>query len=478
MNQKKKSLILAAVILVLLIGAAVILVLTAPKEDNEETASASSESSEDTSIPLVSEEGGLASLAVTNSTGSYTIERTGEKKWSILALQAYGADDSQYASMMEQYAKLSAEQKVLDETADLAEYGMDQPAAKAVLTFDSGNTYTLLLGNQTVDGAAYYAMMEGSPVLYTVAASTANGILESQLSYLDTTLLKAFDTQNSEETPNIERMVIERKDLPTPYVIESAEVDPDDPAAAYGSSLEMVSPVSCPLDIDKADNKIVYPLFGLSATEVAALDASASAAQYGFDDPFATIQLTYDGRSANMVFGNPVDDTKESYYMTFNDNNLVYVVSTSSVAALTVDPNTIVSRLGLTPQIDTVKELHLNVNGTDHLFKLSGTDDKLKVTCNGKKVDTDNFKQLYQLILYPNLDSINYDAPQGDAAVTIQYHYRKSSGVDEIKLYNDGRKLIYSENGNPSRSGRSAYFAKLEKELKNLLDGKKVSTDW
>ena len=65
-----------------------------------------------------------------------------------------------------------------------------------------------------------------------------------------------------------------------------------------------------------------------------------------------------------------------------------------------------------------------------------------------------------------------------EPAVSVTYSYR-TCGSDTIELYNDGgRQMIYAQNGVPSRSGRSAYLEKLEREIQHLFDGETVNTEW
>ncbi len=246
---------------------------------------------------------------------------------------------------------------------------------------------------------------------------------------------------------------------------------------AYSSSLVMTAPVQCDVDAQRADEEMIMTLFGLEAEEAVALDADSVKEKYGLDDPFATIHMEYDGRSVDMVFGDKADE--ESYYMIFNKNNVVYRVKTEKVAALTVDPNTLISRLSILPYIDDVSKVKIRFRDKTYEYTLEGKDDDLSISIDGKTVDTANFKQLYQLILNPSLNAIYLGEELSDPAVEITFEYRNGSDPDVVSMYNDGgRQMVFGINGELNRSGRSAYLDKLEKEIQNLIDGKKVTTDW
>ena len=473
MNKKKKMLLIGAIVLVVLVGAMLVLLLTQP----EDTGDTSSTSSAEETVYLYQEEANtLETLQVQNDTGSYTIEQTGEELWGIADLSSYDTDEEEYTDTVERYTELPAKEKLLDKVTDKAKYGLEEPSGTGTATFENGNTHTVYVGDMTPDEAGYYAMVDDDPALYIITVANAERLTQSELAYLQLTLIESYDTSDSEAIPTIDGMTIQRQDLDYEVVLEPADIDSDDPGAAYSSTLQMVSPVQSDLDTQHADEEVIYPLFGLTAEEAVALDADTVGSEYGMDDPFAVITLQYDGRTATMTFGAQADD--ESYYMTFNDNNVIYRVATEDVAALTVDPNDMVSSLSILPNIDEVATMTVTINEETHVYELEGENDELVVTADGQEVNVDGFRSLYQLILNPSLEEIYTGEVSGEPAVSITYEYREG-GSDTIELYNDGgRQMIFAVNGVPSRAGRSAYLEKLQREIQHLFDGETVNTDW
>ena len=473
MNKKKRMLLIGAIVLVVLVAAMLALLLTQP-EDEADTSSTSSE--EETVYLYQEEENSLETLTVENASGSYTIEQAGEELWGIPELDGYETDSEEYADTVERYTELPAKERLLEEVEDKAKYGLAEPSGTGTATFENGTTHTVMVGDMTPDEAGYYAMVDDDPALYIITVANAEKMTQSELAYLQRTLIEGYDTSDADAIPTIDGMSIRRKDLDYDVVLEPAELDADDPGAAYASTLQMVSPIQSDLDTQHADETVIYPLFGLTAEEAVALDADAHAGEYGLDDPFAVVTLQYDGRTATMTFGAQADE--ESYYMTFNDRNVVYRVMTEDVAALTVDPNTMVSSLSILPNIDEVETMTVSIRGETHTYALDGEGDELTVTADGAEVDTDSFRDLYQLFLNPDLEAIYTGEVSGEPAVSVTYSYR-TGGSDTIELYNDGgRQMIYAQNGVPSRSGRSAYLEKLEREIQHLFDGETVNTEW
>lgn len=480
MNKKKKTLLIGAVVLVLLIAAMLVLLFTQPKGE-EDTSSVDSTTSSESVYLYEEEEGSLKTLEVTNSHGTYTLEKVGEEKWGVPALDDYKVDTEMYEDVADRYTQMSAKEKLLDTVEDKAKYGLDKPGATGVATFENGNTHTVYVGDMTPDEAGYYAMAEGDDALYIITVVNAERLLGSELIYLDLTLLNSFDTEDAESYPTLENFTLERKDLDYKVVLEQQPKqeasDDENNTQMYASSLMMTAPIQCDVDAQRADEEMIMTLFGLEAEEAVALDADSVKEKYGLDDPFAKIHLEYDGRSVDMAFGDKADD--ESYYMTFGKNNVVYRVKAESVAALTVDPNNLISRLSILPYIDDVSKVKIRFQDKTYEYVLDGEDDDLSVSIDGKTVDTDNFKQLYQLILNPSLNAIYLGEQLSDPAVKITFEYRDGSDPDVVSMYNDGgRQMVFGINGVVNRTGRSAYLDKLEKEIQNLIDGKEVTTDW
>lgn len=474
MNKKKKALLVGGIVLVLLVGVMLALLFTQPQDDTN--ISPIPPAAEENVYLYQEEENSLKSLQVTNETGTYSLEQLGEQRWSIKDLEDYKTDTDAYTDTVKCYTQLAAKQKLLDKVTDKAKYGLDSPTGTGVITFKKGITHTVIVGDMTPDETGYYSMVDDDEALYIISVADAQKLQQSQLAYLNMTIIEGYDAKETETVSTIEKMTIERKDLDYKVVMEKAQQVEDEETRLHASTLQMVSPVVCDCDAQHTDEEIILPLFGLTAEEVVALNAETVKSQYGFDDPTAAIVLQYDGNTATMTFGSKADD--ESYYMMFNENNVIYRVKTEKVAALTVDPNSLISRLGILPYIGSVKTMTIGFKDKTYIYELSGEDDELKIILDGKEIDTNNFRQLYQLILNPGLEAIYTGTVTDEPAISITYEYR-AGGSDIIELYDvGGRQMVYALNGQANRSGRSAYLDKLEQELQNLIDGKEVNTDW
>lgn len=112
-------------------------------------------------------QGDVQRLDVTASGGSAAFERIEPVGWKF-AESGQQADSSRVDSVVNRLAKLRSNTKVLDQVTDRAAYGLDPAPVAGLLTMKDGTTHRFLIGKETVNNAAYYAMAEEKGVLHTI----------------------------------------------------------------------------------------------------------------------------------------------------------------------------------------------------------------------------------------------------------------------------------------------------------------------
>ncbi len=495
MDKKKKTLIIGAVVLVLLVGVLVFLLLTQDKakQGGEESSSASTAAE---TFPLIEENvDNFTSLEVTNQSGSYIMNASGEgedKTYGIEELKGYPEQDSNYSYAAETLSTLEAGKKVLDTVEDKAKYGLDEPAATAKVSYKD-KSYTLYLGDQTPDDAnGYYFMMEGDDALYTVKSDVGSLMQEDKFYYLNRDMTKSY-TATEEGAPEINKVTVTRKDMEEPIVLEKTELASDGTNTVYLSTMKMLSPVECDMDYE-LDANYISTLFGLSAQKVLAFYDEKDAAKYGFDDPEYTMEMEYDGGRAKIIVGDvlPSQETdtegSEYHYAICNDNGLVYRFDVTKIGLTKVDLNEVISKMPLVPMITDVEKIDLNIDGKAYEFTLKHTEaasedekDKVEATCNGQTVDEANFRLFYQLLIGMSIEKLNTEpvATEPLSEIKVVYHYNNGQSDDTLTAKEvENRRLRVNINGEDRFEGRAAYLDKLSQELQNLLDGKTVDTSW
>jgi len=111
--------------------------------------------------------GNVSRIDVTTAGKSTAFERLDPVGWKF-ADSGNQADTSRVDSVVNRLAMLRSNAKVLDQVPNLSTYGLDPPLASALLTMKDGTTHRILIGNETVNNANYYALVEEFGVLYTI----------------------------------------------------------------------------------------------------------------------------------------------------------------------------------------------------------------------------------------------------------------------------------------------------------------------
>jgi hypothetical protein len=121
-------------------------------------------------------------------------------RWDITKPQPYPADQETVKSLVSTAATLASDQLVDEKAANLAPFGLDQPASKIALHQKNGKTTTLDLGAQTPAGGSVYAKLEGDPRVFTVASFSSSSLDKSLNDLRDKRLL----TFNQDKISRIE----------------------------------------------------------------------------------------------------------------------------------------------------------------------------------------------------------------------------------------------------------------------------------
>ena len=163
--------------------------------------------------------------------------------------------------------------------------------------------------------------------------------------------------------------------------------------------------------------------------------------------------------------------------------NLIYVVASSSMSWVTVQPKDLLSTIAVLPYIMDVESLKLTLDGKDYVIGITKVSteeetDELEFTLNGKKAKEDPCKKFYQLLLSTAIQDINTEQPDGNPVMSVTYQYRDGRS-EKLDFYvQKDLSTIVSLNGNMAYKGRSGLIDKVRKEVVNLQNGDAVDTDW
>lgn len=478
MNSRKlRRLIPAAVIFAALLGVLLYMSRKGAGEAENGPKEAEEGTREQTLISGEADE--IESAAFVQGETSFQIVRE-EDGLHIPQLDAYAQDQERLRRLFGNLGRLSAV-LVHGEMEDPAVYGLEQPQMQVTVTEKGAAAETLYLGDYNESSQSWYLAKEGDRAVYAISGDRGDLLKKPSYHYLDTMFIQPF-AKGEEMTQRLRAVTIERPDLDSPIEIKALEEEPK----PYTSAYEIVSPVHVQTSY-KAMNEQIGSLFGFAAEEAVGRYSGEEAPEYGFDRPALRLTVEHDGRLDRFVIGSQSAQGKRWMYR--EGEELLYVVPESRLAFLHADVNSLFFGLALLPDIETISEVEVTLEGETILYRLRRDEagELIEVRADGgavreaAPVDLKQFRVFYSLLLAIDVQQVSRQKLPEDAQerLSILYRYR-DGGEDEIKEYqlSDGRTGAVTINGEESFTGRTAYLQKLQAEQRKLLAGEKVDTDW
>ncbi|MDD4851466.1 MAG: DUF4340 domain-containing protein [Gemmiger sp.] len=304
MNKKKLIPLVVVAGVAVALGIALLVLLNQPQ------------AAEETGIPLTDLPAeSVTSIHYTNSDGlDITLNRpaTGEDAtWTLESDPALPIDQGTAGTLATDLTTLQAA-RALDETPEAAEMGFDAPTMEFLLAGDTGS-FALTVGALNSMTNAYYAKVEGSDTVYTVAAEDLSGMCK------DEATLYAAQPVTDLVAGDVVRMTLNTGDEVLHFTkTEDTWALDDDPT--YALDQDVVS-------------RMVTTVCGLKTTW--SITSPGPDGTYGLDTTNAVITLaTAEGKSVECRFGgpNPADDTS-CYLSTSYAPGVVSTVASNNLSA-------------------------------------------------------------------------------------------------------------------------------------------------
>lgn len=280
-------------------------------------------------------------LSVTNQYGGFAFTK-GEEGWTRDDDSDFPTDQDALDDLAGQAGKLAAVRTIAD-PEDLSSYGLDEPTMEVNLTDEDGTQVKLLIGS-TLDSGDYYAKLDGSDTVYTIA-STLPTALDIQVDEL--IALAQFPSIGED---NIQSVTWTSGDSTVTLVKEETESE-----AAEDSSSDSSADSSS--DSSEEETTILWKVDGQTVSEdnttfislMAQLSELAFSDCYdyhkqaqtrtdcGLDTPVGVLTVVYtDGdeeKTMTLTLG-ALAEGGESYYAMLDDDPIIYLIPTNEIGSL------------------------------------------------------------------------------------------------------------------------------------------------
>ena len=341
-------------------------------QNNEEKAAEQSKAEKEANTFYLSQMEEPVSISYTNSYGTFAFSYDTENEtWSYDSDEHFPVTQSYLTSISSDLKSFTAERKLEEVQDDLSVYGLDNPSCTITAKGSDDTEVTIQIGSLNSYNSDYYAKVEGSDDIYTIASSYVSDIsndisaLQEKESFPTITSTSITDVQLSKDgiTLDMEKEVTqepatEEAETGSESNESESEVSEEETTKAVSDSTEeglteeesTVEMVDVTRWVFTQDNKtqrvdesddihdLLVNMVGLTFNDCADYYADEEEKEsYGLTDNAAVLTITYQSGEEETTLKLTIGATTEDdayYYVSMDDSDQVNTVSKESLDAV------------------------------------------------------------------------------------------------------------------------------------------------
>ena len=481
--------LLTTLLLLFVIGLAAVIWIYVPKMEEEITSSASEidttplwsiNSSNLDSVTIIKGEEKIEFLSV--EIESTTSDESVETEWQIKGEDNSLISEEKIQTVITSISYLEYLRTMEDKEAN---YGFKTPNYKIeIKSKDGTNDKSLLVGSKTADGSGVYLNIEGSDTVYLAETDFISYLKTDPLYFADTSGLPAF-SKDSDYTgeyftegalTNFDKIVIEGTSLSEKLTFKKNTGILD-----FGSYI-ITSPTHRYANTESVSG--LYNVFtsGISGTGVYSFKNTAAEQKlYGLNNPdfVATIYAGNETRTFKVKMQND-----ENYALVGDGLRVILKVSPDSLPFAIYNVNDFYSNFMFIESLTEVSTMTVTEGDKSHKFTVitekvendeGEKENQIKsIKANGKTVDTENFQNFYEKLLWISAVEFSFiDTSNMAADLTIHITHNDGTKDTVIKYYQKSDMRYQMEvNGEKMGVISSSSFKNIFKYADNVANEK------
>ena len=474
MKRLIQLLVIEAVVVAALAAALAVLLLSAPGRAPEGYTFSARTVTDVTSVQVENEAGGVS---VGMQDGGYLID----------GVPSELVDTDVFIEFLGACAQMSATQQVAGGGADPAQYGLDEPQAVLTAQYSDGGSLTLRLGNQESISGDYYCSVDGEDGVYLLPAEYAQWYLmakEDLISFHVTPELAVSSPLSA-----VQDVTFTGGSLESPVTIESVSAGDEEVrqlARSFGAATHIVRGTGV-YELDQTYAlEMLTPLCGMTGQSIVAYGLTEEQEdEMGFAQPYMQVEFDYlnGGETAEhyVLRFLPAAEDGSLFYVNAKGSGVVYVVERPAFMDLEYDK--LLLRWFLSPLLMDVSGITVESAAGTYDFVIDNTDAlNPVVTLDGEAVDVELFRDFFQLLGTAANDGSYLGvqpAPEGEAVMTVTYHYTEGKADDVMALYSGAsRRVNVYVNGVCEFAMRDAFVERVNQALPALAAGESFDINW
>lgn len=443
-----KKVLLAVLCVAILAGGTVAVIKLIPVLENS---SLSPFSKEITVLDLDAED--FKKIEITNSNGTEKLYSEKKKiegsnneitEWYLESVTKDLTDPMKISKVAEALADIKATREITKKTAE--ECGLDKPSVKAVVTPESGEEFTVLLGGASPDKSGYYLSLAGSDKIYLVSNEMKTTLDFNILDFADTKGIPAFTNTggldayfNNDQLVSFDKIIIKGKYYTAPIEI----IQNDDEQVSKYLGYIIISPTN-----RLAENvDPVLNLFkgGIEVVGAYSYDVSAeSLKNVRLDVPDMELQMKIKDKSLTYKFSLQPDGY---YAAVYDGSKMIHKIPPEAIATV----------MGLSETdyysdwicLNAIEDLsNFAIKTPDKVYSFGIVKNEKKdeseseeqegytITYKGEKLKALNFQYLYEYCITIKCNDFTVEKTSAKPSVSFVFTFKdgKDSVIDFTKI--------------------------------------------
>ncbi len=330
---------------------------------------------------------------------------------------------------------------------DIKDFGLDDSREKIIITLKDNKKITCILGDMTPAKGEYYFMVEGEDKVYTVAETTASLFTQTTNEFMEKFIV-------SLDAAEIDSMEIKKSGQ---KILSFSANETADSYEDTLSGFKMTYPYDAVLYSNAFDTFLPSFTVQVQAIEYIEKDVK-NKEKYGFGNGYELI-VTSDKGKIKLLYGNKVGDTvytmidgKSDVFTT--DLYLYNIIST-------VKPFDLISKYVSLHNVENLSKVEIQGNNKSYKLEIDRKKDKYSI--NGKSVDWDTIRPIYQVIIGVTASGEAASEKMGNSVLTVSF--TDKDGKKETVIYQEYDDRNYSV----KKSAKAVPFTVLRKNVDAIL---------
>ena len=507
MSKRVKTLLIVLLVVVVLGGTLTALLLNPPAKEEE----ASSTPEVDESVQLVdktSKDDDKTAVTVkkveaTVGKETFVISPNKEKALCVEKYKDLPISTEAIEALTNSLLDVRADKKVVDKAANPADFGLDKPKATYTVTYSDNTTVTLTVGNEEPLKTGYYFQISGKDAVYLM--SSVDVYLKPSSGYIGTSMVTAPTPKEDDKNGQVQVTELElsgtaRKQPVALHFRKNSESDEFQYSTHVitkpyrkGTSMNLGETFfSTITSLYASDVETAYPTkeqlkkygldkpYSVAKLQLAIVTTEEKDTSSKTDEDEQAINKYYNFRDYVIRLGGK--NSEGQYYAMVDGVDVVYLVSPDSVQWAEKTYNDLADTMLFMMNIDTVGSISVDISGKKTTFNLThfkanedNTNETLEVKVDGKKYDTDNFRNLYQVMLAVTRSGEMTGKVTGSPEFTLTVNSLKGQALVVAKMYKyDANQYAVQLADGDTYLVKASVVENLINQINNYLAGKTV----